>query len=182
MNVTMIRARSLWLIAALWLGLVENQPVESFADFAELVEKHGAAIVNISTTQTRQQAAFKLPGVPENSPYYEYFKRFFGEEGGQQAPEREYHSQSLGSGFIVSSDGYLITNHHVLVGKYSAEVRTYDGKTYPIKHVAAVNPAADLIKVSVDIPANSIWPSNGSQTSLHNWKSWPSAEPLLAMV
>ena len=50
-----------------------------------------------------------------------------------------------------------MTNHHVLVGKYAAEVRTFDGKTYPIKHVIASNPAADLIKVSVDIPANEIW-------------------------
>lgn len=64
---------------------------------------------------------------------------------------------NIGTGFFINKKGHLITNHHVLVGKYSAEIRTFDGKIYPLKHVLAVNPSVDLIKVSVDIPPNEIW-------------------------
>ncbi|NIW00379.1 hypothetical protein GWN26_15140, partial [Candidatus Saccharibacteria bacterium] len=48
---------------------------------------------------------------------------------------------NLGTGFFIDKTGILITNHHVLVGKFSAEVKTADGSTYPIKTVIAENPA-----------------------------------------
>jgi len=60
---------------------------------------------------------------------------------------------SQGTGFFISSKGYLVTNYHVLEGAYSAEIITYDHKLYPIKFVVGVNNNVDLIKVSVDI-----WP------------------------
>jgi len=61
-----------------------------------------------------------------------------------------------GTGFFVDKKGHLITNYHVLKGGYAAEVKTYDGKKYPIKLVIAQNRHLDLIKVSVDIPKKSI--------------------------
>lgn len=64
---------------------------------------------------------------------------------------------NIGTGFFINRNGHLITNHHVLIDKYSAEIRTFDGKSYPVKHVIAANRNADLIKVSVDIPPNEIW-------------------------
>ena len=64
---------------------------------------------------------------------------------------------NIGTGFFIDRAGHLITNHHVLADKYSAEVRTFDGKTYPVKHIIAANQAVDLIKVSVDIPQNEVW-------------------------
>jgi serine protease Do len=63
---------------------------------------------------------------------------------------------SIGTGFFINKEGYLITNYHVLVGKFSAEIKTADGSTYPIKTVVDQNPASDLIKVSVDIPTEKI--------------------------
>jgi len=59
---------------------------------------------------------------------------------------------STGSGFFIDKRGHLITNYHVLDGSYAADVRTSDGKTYPIKLVVADNKSVDLIKVLVDIP------------------------------
>jgi tetratricopeptide (TPR) repeat protein len=63
---------------------------------------------------------------------------------------------NLGTGFFVDKTGLLITNYHVLVGKFSAEVRTADGSTYAIKTVVAENQATDLVKVWVDIPPEKV--------------------------
>jgi tetratricopeptide (TPR) repeat protein len=63
---------------------------------------------------------------------------------------------SIGSGFFVDKRGHLITNYHVLDGSYTADVRTSDGKTYPIKLVVAENKSVDLVKVLVDVPRKEI--------------------------
>ena len=63
---------------------------------------------------------------------------------------------NLGSGFFIDKKGYLITNYHVLKGSYAADVKTYDGKEYPIELVVAENIPSDLIKVWVNIPDSSI--------------------------
>lgn len=63
---------------------------------------------------------------------------------------------NIGTGFFVDKYGHLITNYHVLDGKYAAEARTADGQTYPIKLVIAENKAVDLVKVLVDIPKKKI--------------------------
>ena len=59
---------------------------------------------------------------------------------------------NIGTGFFVNNKGHLITNYHVLAGKFSAEIKTADSSTYPIKAVIGENQATDLIKVLVDIP------------------------------
>jgi tetratricopeptide (TPR) repeat protein len=59
---------------------------------------------------------------------------------------------NIGSGFFIDKYGHLITNYHVLDGRYAADVRTADGNTYPIKLIVAENKTADLVKVLVDIP------------------------------
>ena len=59
---------------------------------------------------------------------------------------------NIGSGFFIDKYGHLITNYHVLDGKYTAEVKTAEGNTYPITHIVADSKATDLVKVLVDIP------------------------------
>ncbi len=63
---------------------------------------------------------------------------------------------NIGSGFFVNKYGHLITNHHVLVGKFGAEIRTADGSTYRVRTVVAESQETDLIKVSVDIPPEKV--------------------------
>ena len=62
----------------------------------------------------------------------------------------------IGSGFFVDKYGHMVTNYHVIDGKYAAEVRTADGESYPIRLVVADNKAVDLVKVLVDIPREKV--------------------------
>jgi len=61
-----------------------------------------------------------------------------------------------GTGFFVNKRGHLITNYHVLKGAYTAEIKTFDGRKYPIKLLVAENKIMDLVKVLVDIPENAV--------------------------
>jgi tetratricopeptide (TPR) repeat protein len=62
----------------------------------------------------------------------------------------------IGSGFFIDKYGHLITNYHVIDGKYAAEVRTADGNSYPVALVVADNKSVDLVKLLVDIPREKI--------------------------
>jgi serine protease Do len=99
-------------------------------DFTELVEKQGAAVVNISTTQTNRTTQ-GFQGLPEGDPFYEFFRRF-----APQMP-REQESQSLGSGFIISGDGYILTNAHVVDSADKITVRLNDKREFRAKVIGA---------------------------------------------
>ncbi len=89
------------------------------ASFAPLVEKEGPAVVNISTVKTVHP---QMPqGIQPGSPFDQFFKDFFG-----QMPEQK--QRALGSGFIISSDGYIISNNHVVNGADEIMVKTPDGR------------------------------------------------------
>ncbi|MDP1680573.1 MAG: DegQ family serine endoprotease [Burkholderiales bacterium] len=105
-------------------------------DFTELVEKEGAAVVNISTTQTvRERGLFpQMPNIPEDDPMFEFFKRFMPP---QQGGPREYQAHSLGSGFIISQDGYVITNAHVVDRADEVLVKLTDKREFKAKVVGA---------------------------------------------
>lgn len=99
-----------------WLLLSFNVQARDLPDFTELVAENGDAVVNISTrNKTEQSPASMLPPgieIPEGSGIDEFFKKFF--EGVPGMPPVPRESESLGSGFVLSSDGYILTNHHVI--------------------------------------------------------------------
>jgi len=64
----------------------------------------------------------------------------------------------LGSGFFINQNGDVITNYHVIEGSSYAEVKTSDGKIYPITYIVAENEQSDIIRLSVDIPSRYIYP------------------------
>jgi len=130
-------------------------------DFTELVEKQGPAVVNVSITQTvNQEEMFpQIPNLPEGDPFFEFFRRFRPPHGGMP---REFESKSMGSGFIISADGYILTNAHVVDGADEVTVRLTDKRDFKAKVIGTdrrtdvalikIN-AAGLPKVVIGNPA-----------------------------
>jgi serine protease Do len=108
-------------------------------DFTQLVDKYNTAVVNISTTQ--KVAASEQPQIPEGmeipegTPFDDFFRHYFGEGGGNGGGPSEV--KSLGSGFIISQDGYVITNHHVVKDADEIVVRLQDRREIVAKVVGS---------------------------------------------
>jgi serine protease Do len=111
-------------------------------DFTGLVEKQGPAVVNISTTQIIRNTQ-TFPNIPENDPFYDFFKRF-----APQMP-REQESQSLGSGFFITSDGYIMTNAHVVDHADKITVRLTDKREFSAKVIGA-DKRTDVALLKID--------------------------------
>lgn len=104
-------------------------------DFTELVERQGPAVVNISTTQSvRNPLLPQAPNLQEDDPFYEFFRRFIPQPG---PGPRESPSQSLGSGFIISQDGYILTNAHVVETADEITVKLNDKREFRAKVIGA---------------------------------------------
>ena len=124
----------------------------SLPDFTELVERNRAAVVNISTTQRRTMPAdrprmprgFEIPDLPEDSPFREFFRRFFGE-----GEIEEFDAQSLGSGFIISQDGFIISNNHVVRNADEVIVRLSDRREFTAT-VVGTDDASDVALLKID--------------------------------
>jgi serine protease Do len=117
------------LSLALSLALPSLAQAGTLPDFTELVERQAPAVVNISATQSKPRALPSLPGIDENDPMFELFRRFIpklpGAPGGG-SPE----GRSRGSGFIVSEDGFILTNTHVVDGADEVIVRLADRREF----------------------------------------------------
>lgn len=137
------------LACAAVVALAAWRPAASaeLPDFRSLVEENRAVVVNISTTRTRESRvpeAFEELPFPEDSPYYEFFRRFFGEE----APE-QFEQHSLGSGFLVSADGYIITNRHVVEDAEEIAVRLSDRREFAAEVIGS-DERSDIALLKID--------------------------------
>ena len=117
-------------VSVMGMALSVSVLAKELPDFTDLVEKQGAAVVNISTTQIMHNPQ-GMPNVPEGDPFYDFFRRF-----GPQMP-REQQTQSLGSGFIISADGYIMTNAHVVDSADKITVRLTDKREFRAKVIGA---------------------------------------------
>lgn len=124
------------------------------ASFADLVEKLSPAVVNISTTQkVKTGRGFmgmpfsNLPDDPEFEPFREFFERFGGQQGMGQQQEQDI--QSLGSGFIIEANGFIITNNHVIDAAEEITVTLPDNSKYKAKIIGR-DKKTDLALLKVD--------------------------------
>ncbi len=153
-----------WIVTAGLLAGI-GVPPEAFAqsvrqlpDFTGLVEKAGPAVVNIRTTERARTARGQMPqfpmpeGLDENDPFYEFFRRFFpprqspgpGRGPGDEVP------RGVGSGFIISGDGYVMTNHHVVDGADEIYVTLDDRREFRGKLIGS-DRRTDVALVKIDV-------------------------------
>jgi serine protease Do len=128
-------------------------------DFSGLVETYGPAVVNISAKHVVKQRAARrsmqqLP-IDPNDPFYQFFKRFYGQfpgmggDGGGDGSQDDVPSASLGSGFIFSSDGYILTNAHVIDGANVVTVKLIDKREFRAK-VIGTDKQSDVAVLKID--------------------------------
>ena len=122
---------------------------ESFADLAKQISP---SVVNITTSSVVSASTEEGPMVPEGSPFEEFF-RDFQERQGQGGPEAPRRSEALGSGFVISEDGYIVTNNHVIEGADEIEIEFFSGDRLEAKLIGT-DPKTDiaLLKVESDEP------------------------------
>lgn len=169
---------SLLLILSLVFWATTTTLARELPDFTELSAKNSQAVVNISTQHKLEVAdteagqgtpeSFNIPGLPKNSPFHEFFRHFLEKGDPRRRPPRRG-GQSLGSGFIISADGYILTNHHVVTGADEIEVRLNDRRYFAAKVIGS-DEASDvaLIKIeATDLPTVNLGKS--SQLKVGEW-------------
>jgi serine protease Do len=136
--------KKLVAVSALFLSFSVSVIAKDLPDFTELAEKQGPSVVNISVTQVVQgQGIGGFPGMPNDEAFNELFRRFGlpipGVPGGPggQVPPQEFKSNSLGSGFIISADGYILTNAHVVNEADEVIVKLSDKREFKAKIIGA---------------------------------------------
>lgn len=131
-------ARRALVFLLLWFPFSLYAQARELPDFTELAEKQGPTVVNISTTQVRERrGAPQAPDIEEDDPLYDFFRRFIPRQPGPGEGPGDFESRSLGSGFIISSDGYLLTNAHVIESANEITVRLTDKREFKARVVGA---------------------------------------------
>jgi serine protease Do len=122
---------SAMLAASVLTAAVPVAMAADLPDFSAIVETEGKAVVNISTTSTVKEVSSGLPEGMEGDPFFEFFRRF--------APPRmqERQESSLGSGFIISADGYVLTNAHVVARADKITVKLTDKREFQAKVIGS---------------------------------------------
>lgn len=121
--------------------------------FAELAERLSPAVVNITTsTMVAGRNLPAMPRAPRGSPLEELFPDLFGPQG--DGDERQRRASALGSGFIISADGFIVTNNHVIDGADEIQIELFDGGPLLDAKLIGTDAKTDiaLLKVEADAP------------------------------
>lgn len=171
---------SILFVSLLLIGLFSlpsfAKGIQGLPDFTPLVKANRAAVVNIGTTSKREMPEMEgprggpMPGVPDDNALQDFFRKFFGDEGrggGQPSPET---LSSLGSGFIISEDGYVISNYHVVREADEVIVRMSDRKEY-VAEIIGTDPRSDIavLKIEADKPLPALKLGKSANLEVGEW-------------
>nr|WP_082625888.1 Do family serine endopeptidase [Cognatishimia activa] len=131
------------IVALVAQAVVAQARPDSFADLADQVSP---SVVNITTSTTVASRAGPRGVVPEGSPFEDFFREFQDRQGEGERPRR---SSALGSGFVISEDGYVVTNNHVIDGADEITVEFFSGEMLPAT-VVGKDPNTDIALLKVE--------------------------------
>lgn len=171
-------SQSTMMLRAFWLtmltaALLITQTIAAAAQsrpatFADLAEQVSPAVVNITTTTTVATSTEPGPIVPEGSPFEEFFDDFRDRNGPNgQSPRR---SQALGSGFVISEDGFIVTNNHVIQGADEILIEFFEGFELEAELIGT-DPNTDLalLKVVSDEPLSFVPWGDSELSRVGDW-------------
>jgi len=160
------QARTPWLggvglLLALMIALSPPASARELPNFSELVERYGPAVVNVRAVGTQPARALP-PDIPEP------FRRFF-EEFPERGTPRGFNPQFQGSGFIISADGYILTNTHVIADSEDIIVKLNDRREYPAELIGSDERTdVALLKIDADnLPSVKL--GNSDQVKVGDW-------------
>ncbi|WP_207559682.1 Do family serine endopeptidase [Falsiruegeria litorea] len=172
----MSQARLMWLVALSTLfvlaqALVAQARPESLAPLAE---KISPAVVNITTSTLVEGRAGPQGIVPEGSPFEDFFREFQdrNNNGNGDRPRR---SSALGSGFVISEDGFIVTNNHVIAEADEILIEFFPGEGQPVKELVAKVIGTDektdiaLLKVEADGPLKFVKFGDSDTARVGDW-------------
>jgi serine protease Do len=156
------------LVLGFGLSLAPAEQADAFGapeSFAELAEQISPSVVNITTSALVAAPADGMPMVPEGSPFEDFFDDF-GAPGGNGMQR----SDALGSGFVISEDGYIVTNNHVIEGADQITIEFFSGKKLEAKLVGT-DPKTDiaLLKVEAEEPLPFVTFGNSDLMRVGDW-------------
>ncbi|HTT07790.1 MAG TPA: DegQ family serine endoprotease [Gammaproteobacteria bacterium] len=143
-------------------------PAIALPDVSSLVERTGPAVVAIRVTQTMHNAGLDNlpPGIDRNSPFFYFFRRFGPPSNGDEGDQT---MQGIGSGFIISPDGYILTNAHVVADASEVQVKLTDKREFTAK-VVGVDKKSDIAVIKIDahdLPV--LHPGNSDTLKVGEW-------------
>lgn len=123
----------------------QQEPVAALPDFTALVKRYGGAVVNVTVVAMRDETTGFGSGLSPDDPFYDFFRRF----GIPVPPGGEQPVRGQGSGFIISPDGYLLTNAHVVAQAEEVTVTLPDRREYQAK-IVGVDPRTDVAVLKIE--------------------------------
>ena len=135
--------------------------------FADLAEKISPSVVNITTSTSVAASTNPGPVVPEGSPFEDFFRDFMDRNDNQRRPRR---GQALGSGFVISEDGFIVTNNHVIESADEIMIEFFSGLELEAK-VIGTDPNTDiaLLKVESDEPLQYVKFGDSDTARVGDW-------------
>jgi len=123
-----------------------NREVKAPISFAPVAKRIGPSVVNIYSTMTIHERG-------SSNPFFSdpFFRRFFGDDFGQQMQPRDRKAESLGSGVIVSPEGYILTANHVVEGADTVKVALSEGEKEIDAKVVGTDPPTDVAVLKIDV-------------------------------